>query len=156
MKKLLLMLLLLGLVFSDIGPAPAKPSITLHFLLFGKEYTGPISVVYFCGNSTREESSANPVEQTMVNFTCHKGVCTNEDWFYKLNPCFYPKSGHFEIRMGDSDAIIRVDQKKPIDKGGSYEFTIDLNEQSIKEYKYCAFSSLLILATILLFVYRRY
>lgn len=153
MKKLLFALLLLGLVFSDIGPAPLKPSITLHFLLFGKPYTGPISVVYFCGNSTTKENHTNIVEQTMVNFTCNKGVCTNEEWFYKLNPCFYPKKGYFEIRMGDSDAIIKVEQKKPIEKGGCYVFTIDLNRQSIIEDKYCIFSSFLISVVILLFIY---
>ena len=154
MKRLLLMLLLFGLVFSDIGPSPPRPSITLRFLLFDKEYTGPISVVYFCGHENRSDTSI--IDKTVVNFTCNKGVCTNEEWFYKLNPCFYPRSGHFEIRMGDSDAIFRVDQKKPIDKEGSYEFTIDLNKQSITQEKYCTFPLLLILATISLFIYVRH
>jgi len=156
MKKFLFILLLLGLVFSDIvGPPPPEPSITLHFLLNGEKYTGPISVIYFCDEGVVNETNTSPLNERTINFTCDNGVCTNGAWFYKFNPCFYPEKGHFEIYLGKSDAIIRVDQKRPIKDGGSYTFTIDLNRQRIVEDNYCILSSLFILA-VLFIVYTRY
>ncbi|MFA5076926.1 MAG: hypothetical protein WC488_00690 [Candidatus Micrarchaeia archaeon] len=103
MKKLaLLALLLLGTVlFADAGPSPPKPQITVNIEKAGAPYAGALDMVFVCA---AEGASNSPVGEREINMTCSSGRCTNDDWFYKLNPCYYPDIGYFIYRLpGESN-----------------------------------------------------
>lgn len=85
-------LLLLPLVNADVGPGPDAPEITIRFEKTNATYFGIQSLVYHCNET--DTGRASPVDTRKINMTCKEGVCTNDLWFYKLNPCFY-SSGYF-------------------------------------------------------------
>ena len=92
---LFLLALMVSLSFADIGPGPDAPAITVTFTKGGEVYTAPISAVWHCnapviGNDT--ESGA--VGQRNVDLSCQMGVCKNQYWYYKLNPCFDASDGY--------------------------------------------------------------
>lgn len=85
-----------SLVFADVGPSPSAPDITVTFTRGGEAYTGPITLTYHCYADVIGDDTGSPMADREVEFSCASGVCTNEQWFYKLNPCFFPDSGYFE------------------------------------------------------------
>lgn len=123
---LLVLAFMLSVSFADIGPGPDAPDITVTFTKGGEAFTAPLSVVWRCnepvyGNDTEEGA----VGQRNVELACQMGVCTNENWYYKLNPCFdasdgyllykeateqdYRKSGSISFPQGGGSVAVDLD-----------------------------------------------
>ncbi|MBI5228242.1 hypothetical protein HY988_06645 [Candidatus Micrarchaeota archaeon] len=94
---LLLVLLMASFVFADVGPPPPEPNIKVIFLKDQDYYQGNISLSYVCTLAP----GPGPTGEREVNFTCSKGVCTNDYWYYKFNPCYYPTRGRFAFTLDD-------------------------------------------------------
>ena len=78
---------------ADVGPSPASAEINVQLQINGISYGGISQITYHCGGSN--DTSMGAVDQKQINLSCNSaGVCTNSNWFYKLNPCFY-SSGFF-------------------------------------------------------------
>ena len=86
------LLLLAPLAFADIGPGPVAPSIQVNLVENGQPYDGPMMLTFIC---SAPDASDSPVGQREMEFACERKVCTNGNWFYKFNPCFYPENGKF-------------------------------------------------------------
>ncbi|MEM4166228.1 MAG: hypothetical protein QW255_02605 [Candidatus Bilamarchaeaceae archaeon] len=144
MKKIFLFLLFFSLLFADIGPSPEKPRIKITFIKNGDPYIGDVSLVYICAEEGGSESSAIGTRQ--VQFSCNKGVCENEEWFYKFNPCYYPKKGFFIVKTLDKTYNISHDAQLT---SHTYNIVIDLDKGEFhKFYSSFCFSSPFILLTI--------
>ncbi|MDD5337214.1 MAG: hypothetical protein PHS02_01905 [Candidatus ainarchaeum sp.] len=98
MKKLALLIIILAgaVIFADAGPSPPKPSITVNLFRSGAPYTGQAELMFVCA---LENASDSPIGQREINMTCSNGKCTNQEWFYKFNPCYYPDVGYFTYRL---------------------------------------------------------
>ena len=103
MRIVFCLLLLCALAFADVGPGPAKPDITVTFTKGGAPYSGDTILVFHCLENV---SGSGAVGENEVAFTCSSGVCRNENWFYKFNPCFHPEKGYFMYAAG-GDALVR-------------------------------------------------
>jgi hypothetical protein len=84
---LLIGLFLISVASADIGPSPDAPDITIRFELDNAKYFRINKVIYHCQGTTNE--SSNPVETGTIELSCVDEVCINNNWYYKLNPCFY-------------------------------------------------------------------
>jgi hypothetical protein len=85
--------LILGLIFlisftyADVGPGPTKPDITIWMQENGSTHTEIDQITYHCNGTDNRGTGA--VEISAIDFTCVKGACKNNNWYYKFNPCFY-------------------------------------------------------------------
>lgn len=118
-----LVLALFGMAYADVGPSPAAPSITLRVLENGEPYTGYVEVTYICSEELPPDVEPDDdLFGIYMPLECEDGVCTNYDWYYKLNDCFY-SSGVFEMKNGgETKSSIEVDLTSP----GDYEFSFDV------------------------------
>ncbi|MEM3364237.1 MAG: hypothetical protein QXS93_01875 [Candidatus Micrarchaeia archaeon] len=90
-------LAILGIVFADIGPSPQAPEISVSLLKGGVSYSGEAVVEFVCLDAGPADDS--PVGERVIQLRCNKGSCTNEMWFYKLNPCYTPGKGKFRYKL---------------------------------------------------------
>ena len=131
MKKIILFMLIvfLGFALADAGPGPVAPSITLKFIQDGKAYSGGVDASYICDipdNST----GVSPVSGREMNLTCTNGVCRNDAWFYKFNPCFYSESGHLKYDISGKDGVGRTGNMN-FSTADFYEVTVNLDDNSV-------------------------
>ncbi|VVB98418.1 Uncharacterised protein [uncultured archaeon] len=129
MKYALALLLISALACADVGPAPPKPEITMVLIKDGVQYTGPVWASYNC---TEAGESNSIVGERTAQFTCTNGTCTNDAWFYKFNPCYYPKSGHMEYTF-DGKLGYWSTANMAFDQGIAYRVEIDVDKQSVKK-----------------------
>ncbi|MBU0532047.1 hypothetical protein KKB44_00990 [Candidatus Micrarchaeota archaeon] len=121
MRSPVIFLLLGTLVFADIGPSPSQPPLTVIFTQNSQVYDGPITLLYHCSLPVLP-NSGGPMSDREVNMSCSQGVCTNDFWFYKFNPCFDNGEGYFSyqtsnqqfrstnpISFNDSGALVTID-----------------------------------------------
>jgi hypothetical protein len=101
MKKLIVLLLVFGFLFADIGPSPLPPEINIYLLQNGELYLEDFSITYKCADTILSEES--PVGQSTIEFGCFEGLCTHSGWFYKLNPCFSDANGYFIYYWGGQE-----------------------------------------------------
>ena len=103
MGKLLLAVIMIfafmGIAFADVGPPPPGPEISLSLFKNGALYADDATVEFVCLDLI--PASDSPVGERVVNLTCVKGICTNDQWFYKFNPCYKPASGKFRYKLND-------------------------------------------------------
>ena len=123
-KYVAALFLLFSFALADVGPSPPKPEITVTFLINGSTYAGPVELAYVCAE---QGSGSSPVDTRETAFTCENGVCRNEMWFYKFNPCYYPKSGYFRYSFagGANHTTLTA---FAFDAAGTY--TVELNVDS--------------------------
>jgi hypothetical protein len=116
-------LVLASFLFADVGPAPPKPNIEVGFVKDGSPYSGPVTLIYHCNEA---DESSSPVGQREVTFSCNKGTCRNDEWFYKFNPCYYPKDGYFKYKIGEGE--FKQSANKNFNESGTYSTTIDADK----------------------------
>ena len=117
MKKLIFLILILGIVFADIGPSPTAPSIEVIL----SENTD-ILLTYVC-TVPSEGYDESPMGQREVIFSCSDGKCYNDDWFYKLNPCF-DGEGYFTYKFNGE---IKTTNTKTFETGYVYTMNLELS-----------------------------
>lgn len=103
MKTLLAISALLifsSLVFADIGPGPAKPVISIKVFGGQQPYNGYLEMVFHC-NEPGEEAD-NTIGEREVTLSCSNGACTNDQWFYKFNPCFSDSGGYLKYKTSEN------------------------------------------------------
>ncbi|VVB57008.1 Uncharacterised protein [uncultured archaeon] len=120
MQILLLALLLMApVLLADIGPPPPRPQIMVQVTENGTPYMGEIRAVYHCPNAGEEQGTVSPYN---VNLTCKQGTCTNSNWYYKFNPCYYSQ-GFVEVSAaGKTVSTPEMDLKD----AGPYQMRVDL------------------------------
>jgi hypothetical protein len=129
MRYAVAFLMLFALVCADVGPAPPAPEITLVFLENGTPYGGQVQASYNC---TEPGESDSPVGGRTARFACDAGVCTNGGWFYKFNPCYYPKLGHIEYEYGGK-AGYGSTGNLAFEDGIPYRVEIDLDTGAVRK-----------------------
>lgn len=151
MKYALLLLLLCSAAFADVGPGPAKPDITVTFTKGGAPYSGDATLVFHCLENV---SGSGAVGENEVAFTCSSGVCRNENWFYKFNPCFHPSRGYFMYATG-GDALVRSSEVSFEQGGWNVVIDADTGEasQSLEQRFTCPFP-LMVLASLSILAFR--
>ena len=103
MKKIFLLLLLVGFLFADIGPSPSTPSIIVNITENGEPYLETFALTYVCAIPPDGGESSTMGEREVI-FLCEEGACSNNgDWFYKLNPCFSDAEGYFKYEFKGKD-----------------------------------------------------
>jgi len=126
MKKLVIALVavltLAAICFADAGPGPPQPEITVKFTKNGAPYTEEARAIFHCGEVPLEGTS--PMAPRDMELTCSDGICKNERWFYKFNPCFYAKNGSIKYILGGGDAFQTTDENIGFPEGKAYEITI--------------------------------
>jgi len=85
-------LFVVSLASADVGPGPEKPDIIIRLTKNDSLYGGISSITYHCNGSLSPATGA--VEMGTINLSCTNGICKNDNWYYKFNPCFY-SSGYF-------------------------------------------------------------
>ncbi len=106
-------------LFADVGPTPPKPDITVSFSYRGSPYAAVEPVVYHC---IADEQALRNWGSTAA-FACKNGACSNNEWnFYKLSPCFYPKSGYFTYMFNGTQMR---SEGMNFNQGGSYDIRIN-------------------------------
>lgn len=123
--------LLASFVFADLGPAPPSPDVTVKIIQNGEQYTGPMELVYHCNEPARTNGSNNIIEKRDIEFACSKGICKNDAWLYKFNPCFYPKSGYFRYSINKNEYAVAnktLAGEVGFKDGGTYKITMDLDK----------------------------
>ncbi|MEM4366830.1 MAG: hypothetical protein QW035_01720 [Candidatus Anstonellales archaeon] len=128
MKALLLVLVLLAPAFADIRPGPQKPEIEMKLVKNGQPYKGEVKVTYLCSEQ-EGRGSDSPVAPYDVELSCSEGKCTNEEWYYKFNPCYYSK-GSFLIETPDGPLTTK---EMDFTKGQKYSLEIDVENNSVLE-----------------------
>ncbi|MCX8199992.1 MAG: hypothetical protein N3G76_00820 [Candidatus Micrarchaeota archaeon] len=116
--------LVMGIVFADVGPTAPRPQITVSLVKGGNPYTGSAEVEFVCLEEGPESDS--PVGKRVARLACNKGICTNEDWFYKLNPCYAPGQGKFRYKLGEWETYKETglfDFSRP----GQYKVAVDVD-----------------------------
>ncbi|MBU0590606.1 hypothetical protein KKF81_00560 [Candidatus Micrarchaeota archaeon] len=123
-KILILILLVCSLAFADVGPSPDPPQLIVTFTKSNLTYDGPVELIYHC-NLLSDDSS--PIGEREVELSCNAGLCTNPEWFYKLNPCFDHGGGQFLYKESGSvyseTTIVSFDNR-----GARFEINLDTGE----------------------------
>jgi len=101
MRFIFLLLVLCAVAFADVGPGPAKPDITVTFTKGGVPYGTDATLVFHCLENVSGEGAVGEDE---ITFTCSAGVCRDDYWFYKFNPCFNANRGYFTYAL-EGDAL---------------------------------------------------
>lgn len=130
MKRVVLLLMVFGFLFADIGPAPEMPHITVNLMADGQPYSGYFELSYFCTESTVEAEGSNAFDERYIDFACTEGTCVNTEWYYKLNPCFSGANGHFiyeYLGEGMNSDPVSFEQEK------TYELYLDLPTGAVTE-----------------------
>jgi len=118
-------LLASGIALADVGPAPAKPEITVTFHKGGTPYTGEISAMYRCWDDIAAEDG--PMGQTDVGLSCSGGMCTNDEWSYEFNPCYYPTSGEIIFQL-DGGEPLKAEGELAFPEGERYSVLVDVDK----------------------------
>jgi hypothetical protein len=119
---LVALLLCVPFAFADAGPSPAPPKVIVHLVKNGQPEASVTEITYHC-MGTADTNTSNAVEPYPVKFACSGGKCTNEEWYYKFNPCFSFPEGYFSYVL-DGKAV-RTGTFNTTDKYDNYEMTID-------------------------------
>ncbi len=100
MKKLFLLLLLVGFLFADIGPSPIAPSITVNISENGEPYlSNEFTLTYVCAIPPDGDEDSTMGSRKVI-LLCEEGICSNYGaWFYKFNPCFSNAEGYFKYEF---------------------------------------------------------
>lgn len=134
MKRLVICLVavlaLAATCFADAGPGPTQPDITVRFTKNGAPYTGEARAIFHCGEAPLEGTS--PMAPREMELACSDGICKNDRWFYKFNPCFYAKSGSINYVLGGGDAFQTTDDGIGFPEGKAYEITIESEDGRYK------------------------
>ena len=120
---LFLAVMLASVAFADVGPGPAKPDITVRFMKGDEPYVGEVTAMFRCWDTTEE--SEGIMGETDVKLSCNAGVCNNEQWFYKFNPCFYPETGEIIYEVGGNGYTTGGVVSFP--NPNKYEVTLDVD-----------------------------
>lgn len=130
--KIAIMLLVFSLlVFADVGPISGYTSITVTFTKDSQAYTGPVSVIYHC-QDPEVSPGEGPVDTVEVELSCSSGVCRNDNWFNRLNPCYDSKRGFLKYKTPDDPAYLSTGLVYP--EGSSAAFNIDLDSSEVTEH----------------------
>lgn len=131
MKKLIILLILFGFLFADIGPSPEPPSITINLMSEGNAYSGYMEITYVCDvPSEGLPEGSSPVDDRIIEFACTEGTCVNSYWFYKLNPCFSGAEGHFEYNFLGEDMQTNT---VTFEEEQTYNLYLDLDTGTISD-----------------------
>ncbi len=115
--------------FADVGPSPDPPSLVVTFTKNNQIYDGEINLNYVCNIAPTNDGS--PVGEREVVFSCTAGLCTNEYWFYKFNPCFDSGDGYFKYQEAGKEYA----QTEDISFGNNgARFEINLDTGEIKQF----------------------
>ncbi|MEW6034992.1 MAG: hypothetical protein AB1529_00125 [Candidatus Micrarchaeota archaeon] len=118
----LALVLALPLAFADAGPSPPPPKVVVHMVSGGQPEASVTSITYHCMDTTETDTS-NAVEPYPLNLSCSGGTCTNEEWYYKFNPCFAFPEGYFSYEYGGN--TVRTGSFNFSDSFDNYDITID-------------------------------
>lgn len=127
---LLALLLAMPLAFADVGPGPAEPSIEILFERNSTPYTDPLTVVYVCNEPLADPTDSGPMGQREVALACQMGSCTNENWFYKLSPCFEADDGYIKFKMANDTDYTMTKNVSFGEEGGTLRVDIDTGNTS--------------------------
>ena len=129
MKYIFLLLLILPFVFADVGPGPPEPEITVTILKGNTTYSGDVDVnlTYHC---TEPSQGSGGMGERDIEFSCSAGICKNDYWFYKFNPCFYPKSGYFKYKFANESQYKTTTNISFAAGGGFVSIDVDSGEMT--------------------------
>lgn len=116
-----LVLCLVALSFADVGPPQTPPSVTVHMVQNGLPETSITNITYHCLGV--ENEGASPVDPSPTRLDCSNGTCTNDNWYYKFNPCFMFPTGYFSYEFGGKR--IKTENVSFDREYSAYDITID-------------------------------
>ena len=141
----LFVLLVLPLVFANAAPGfnfgsgrpsqaiPYPPDVTVHMQVNGSPDIRITKITYHCEGSNNTATGA--VTQRMIDLPCSNGKCsnTNNEWFYRFNPCFDFHSGFFSYGLDGKE--LRTKSVNFPERGKSYDITIESESGTVKSAK---------------------
>ncbi len=144
-KFFIILFLFLSLSFADAGPSLPTPEVEVKFMKNGQDYTGGIELVYHCTTELKEGNRAMDLRD--ANMSCSAGVCKNDDWFYKFNPCYSGESGYFLYKTDNSN-FKRAAGDFVFEEGRIYKMSIDIdsNKAEVVSSAFCCFPIFLFLS----------
>ncbi|MFH1393986.1 MAG: hypothetical protein ABII71_03175 [Candidatus Micrarchaeota archaeon] len=141
MKRIAFGLLLFACIsFADAMPGPPPPQLEIIFMDGGADAIGSFEAKYVC-EADREDDYEGIMEERERELPCLKNRCTNEYWFYKLNPCFYEADGHISYSR---DGGAQMESRSFFMTEGGAEIRVDAASGEIEytEKTPCCFSVL--------------
>jgi len=127
---LIALLLAIPLASADVGPGPAVPSIEVNFEKDSQPYTGPLTVIYVCNEPLADPTDSGPMGQREVTLACQMGSCTNENWCYKLSPCFDATDGYIKFKQANETDYTTTKNVSFGSKGGTLRVDLDTGNTS--------------------------
>ena len=115
-----IVLALISIASADIGPSPDAPDITIRFEEGNSTYFAITDLAYHC--SVESTNRTSPVDDREINMSCVAGLCKNDNWFYKLNPCYY-SSGYFSYLYNGKTINTEVEN---FSDSRTYDYTVDV------------------------------
>ncbi len=115
---------LASVAFADVAPAPDHPDIYVYLDKGGIPYGAISSITYHCEGSNSTDTGS--VSQKLINLTCISGVCNNDLWFYKFNPC-YLSSGFFSY---DYNGVRKETRMLDLNGTGTYTINVEVETGS--------------------------
>ncbi|MBS3067389.1 hypothetical protein J4450_01695 [Candidatus Micrarchaeota archaeon] len=145
MKSFLLFFLFFSIFFSDAGPSLPAPEIEVKFIKEAQDYVGDIELAYHCTAELGQDRNRISVQRD-VNMSCSAGICKNDNWFYKFNPCYSKESGNFLYKVGNSNFKM-ANGDFVFEEGRIYKISIDIdrNKAELISSSYCCFPLFLFL-----------
>jgi len=129
------LLLLMNIAVADVGPGPEPIDVTVQVVGIGVDEF--ITLEYFCSEPEYHDYDEGIMGERKVNLTCSGGTCTNEHWFYKLNPCFY-SNGTFVLKIPHETF---TSPEVSLESGGQYHFEFDTETGEFKRLGYEPYNS---------------
>lgn len=116
------LILIVPMVFADVGPQMPHPTITVHLMKDGQPDGSIDQITYHCNKILTPGD--DPMEANTAVLECSEGECTNDGgWFYKHNPCYDAFSGYFTFTSEGVD--VSSDVIRFSDSFSSYSVEID-------------------------------
>ncbi|MFH1328213.1 MAG: hypothetical protein ABIH76_05145 [Candidatus Bathyarchaeota archaeon] len=109
-----------------LDQALPPPNMVIQLKEGGISYTGQFSLTYVCDMPGEGDNS--PIDEREIEFACNGGQCTNDGWFYKLNPCFSGAEGHFIYRWNGEE---KKTNSILVESETEYEFNLDLGDAAL-------------------------
>jgi hypothetical protein len=85
--------------------------------------------------------------QREVTLACQMGTCTNQNWFYKLNPCFDADRGYIKYKLANETSFQKTNNLSL--SGVKGKLTVDVDSGSTSkdpELNGSCFPSLILLS----------
>jgi hypothetical protein len=143
MKKIMILLLAIACIsFADAMPGPPVPDLDVSFIEGGEGAEGNFEATFVCSYA-EEDPTSSLMGEREIELSCTGNTCSNNYWFYKLNPCFSGEMGYIEYSRGSQ---VKTSENFLVTEGGG-EIMVDVDSGSVEYFEKmpCCLSSVLVI-----------